>query len=379
MSGGRPRRLLHLLSGGTVGGCEQHVLSLLSHLDHERWEPWVAIFELQPDEAAPMGPRFREAGIRTIDLGARHRTDPLALLRLGRLLRRGGFDLIHAHSFRTELAGLLWGRLLGGVPVVRTVHNADEFYVTPRYAALARASARSVARTIVISDAVGRYLREKGRLTTDRMVRIYYGLDARGWTLEDGAVRAEKRSTTPSIGVVARLAPQKGHRVLFDAMPRVLERVPGVVARVVGHEELSTVAELRAYAAGRGVAAHVRFEGFCEDVPRLLSELDLFVLPSLWEGFGLVLLEAMAAGRPVVASAVGPIPEVVAAGETGLLVPPEDPVALADAIVRVLLNPDLADRLGRAGRRRVERCFGIERMVTQTEAVYQDLLWARGW
>jgi len=126
------------------------------------------------------------------------------------------------------------------------------------------------------------------------------------------------------------------------------------------------------------VAEHVRFEGFCEDVPRLLGELDLLVLPSLWEGFGLVLLEAMAAGRPVVASAVGPIPEVVADGETGLLVPPEDPAALADAIVRVLLDADLAARLGGAGRRRVERFFGIERMVAQTDAVYQELLGGRG-
>ena len=377
MSGGPRRRLLHLLSGGTVGGCEQHVLSLLSHLDRERWEPWVAVFEAQPDEAAPMAPRFREADVPTVDLGARRRTDPLALLRLGRLLRRGGFDLIHAHSLRTELAGLLWGRLLGGVPVVRTVHNTDELYVSPRYGALARASARLVARTIVISDAVGRYLHEKGGLASDSMVRIYYGLDVRSWELEAGRVKEGGRSAPPSIGVVARLAPQKGHRVLFDALPRVLERVPGVVVRVVGHEELSTVAELRAYAAGRGVAGHVRFEGFCEDVPRLLSELDLFVLPSLWEGFGLVLLEAMAAGRPVVASSVGPIPEVVVDGETGLLAPPEDPVALADAIVHVLLDPDLAERLGRAGRRRVEHCFGIERMVAQTDAVYQEVLAGR--
>ena len=174
--------------------------------------------------------------------------------------------------------------------------------------------------------------------------------------------------------MIARLAPQKGHRVLFDALPRVLERVPEARVRVVGHEELSTVAELRAYAAGRGVADRVAFEGFRGDVPSVLRELDLFVLPSLWEGFGLVLLEAMAAGRPVVASAVGPIPEVVVDGESGLLVPPGDPEALARAIVRVLEDAVLAERLGRAGRARVEQVFGLDRMVERTDALYQELV-----
>ena len=112
-------------------------------------------------------------------------------------------------------------------------------------------------------------------------------------------------------------------------------------------------------------------------MPALLADLDLFVLPSLWEGFGLVLLEAMAAGRPVVASAVGPVPEVVADGETGLLVPPGDPEALARAVVRVLRHPNLAARLGRAGRARAEAHFGLDGMVARTDALYRELLAGR--
>src|SRR5262245_32278146 len=97
----RPARVLHVLSGGTVGGCEMHVLALLSRLDRRRFEPWLACFEAEPDAATPMLPMFRAAVVRTIDLRARRRTDPGALLRFGRLLRRGHFDLVHAHSFRT--------------------------------------------------------------------------------------------------------------------------------------------------------------------------------------------------------------------------------------------------------------------------------------
>ena len=392
---GHKVRLLHLLSGCTVGGCERHVLSLLTHLDRERYEPWLAYFEAAPDEAAPMAPCFRAAGVRTVDLRAQRRTDPAAMLRLGRLIRGGGFDIVHAHSFRTELGAALWGRVVGRVPVVlRTVHNTDELYVRPGYSWLARASARRLDRIVVISDAVGKYLRDACGLPGEKMTRIYYGLDVKGWdpdlTLRPPSLKGRGSGSSsppfpsgkgarglgcpPTIGVVARLAPQKGHRVLLDALPRVLERVPETRVRIVGHEELSTVAELRAYAARRDVAEQVDFEGFRGDVASLLQEIDVLALPSLWEGFGLVLLEAMAAGRPVVASAVGPIPEVVVDGETGLLVPPGDSGALAEALVLVLQDGALAARLGRAGRARVERCFGLDRMVEQTHALYEELL-----
>jgi glycosyltransferase involved in cell wall biosynthesis len=295
------------------------------------------------------------------------------LLRFGRLLGRVHFDVVHAHSFRTELAAVFWGKLLRRAPtVVRTVHNTDDFYARAPYSILARASAAGLDRIVVISDAVGRHVRTVGRLPLDKLLRIYYGLDVTAWARRNGAI-ADVDGRPPTIGVVARLAPQKGHRVLFDALPRVRERIPDLRVRVVGHEELSTVAELRAYAELRGVGDCVRFEGFRADVAELLQELDLFVLPSLWEGFGLVLLEAMAAGRPVVASSVGPVPEIVLDGETGLLVPPGDPVRLADAIVCVLADRSLGDRLGRAGRARVEQRFALDDMVSRTDRLYQEL------
>jgi glycosyltransferase involved in cell wall biosynthesis len=374
----RPARVLHVLSGCTVGGCEQHVLALLARLDRTRFEPWLACFEAEPDEAAPMVPLFQAAGVRTIDLRATRRTDPAALWRFGRLLRKGQFDIIHAHSFRTELGSVLWGRLCGLAPIVmRTVHNVDDFYVSARYAALSQLSARGLNRIVAISDAVADYLREDARLPDERLVRIHYGIDPSPYRPD--AVPPSRRPAgdplrRPTVGVVARLAPQKGHAVLFDALPAVRQVVPDLHVRLVGHEELSTTAELRSRAAARGVEDIVTFEGFRADVADVLADLDVFVLPSLWEGFGLVLLEAMAAGRPVVASAVGPIPEIVVDGVTGLLVPPGDPAALADAITRLLLDPELAAAYGRAGRARVERELRVETMVARTEALYDELL-----
>jgi glycosyltransferase involved in cell wall biosynthesis len=146
-----------------------------------------------------------------------------------------------------------------------------------------------------------------------------------------------------------------------------------VQVRLIGHEELSTIAELRAYAESRGVAERIRFEGFQSNIAAVLSDADVKVLPSLWEGFGLVLLEAMAVGKPVVASAVDAVPEVVVDGETGLLVPPGQAEPLASAVVRVLTDRDFADRLGRAGRERVRERFALDQMVSETDAVYREL------
>jgi glycosyltransferase involved in cell wall biosynthesis len=374
--------VLHVLSGGTVGGCEQHVLALLSRLDRSRFEPWLACFEARPDDALPMLPLFKAAGVRTIDLRAHRRTDPAAMWRFGELVRRGRFDIVHAHSFRTELGSVLWGRVvgqaLGRAPlIVRSVHNIDEFYVSPRYARLSRLSAHGLDRIVAISDAVASYLRDEAALPDEKVVRIYYGIDPSPY--QPDILPPSRRPDGdplkhPTVGMVARLAPQKGHRVLFDALPSIRATIPNVHVRLVGHEELSTTADLMAYALQKEIANLVDFEGFRADIPRVMADLDVFVLPSLWEGFGLVLLEAMAAGRPVVASAVGPIPEIVVDGLTGLLVPPGDPAALAEAVIRLLRDPDLAAAYGRAGRARVERELRVDTMVAHTEALYEELL-----
>src|SRR5688572_19672148 len=325
-----------------------------------------------------MIPMFQAAGVRTIDLRARRRSDPAALWRLGQLLRRGQFDIVHTHSFRTELGSVLWGRLPKLAPiVVRTVHNVEEYHVSPRYATLSRLSARGLDRIVAISDAVAEFLRHDAALPEEKVVRIYYGIDPSPFQpdLPPPSRRPEGDPLRrPTIGVVARLAPQKGHRVLFDALPAVRAAIPEVYARLVGHEELSKAAELHAYAVERGVDDLVWFEGFRSDIAQVMADLDVFVLPSLWEGFGLVLLEAMAAGRPVVASAVGPIPEIVVDGVTGLLVPPGDPAALAEGIIRLLRDPDLAAAFGRAGRARVERELRVDTMVARTESLYDELL-----
>ena len=158
-------------------------------------------------------------------------------------------------------------------------------------------------------------------------------------------------------------------------MPLLLERVPRAHAVIAGSGDLEEY--LRDLALEVGVADRVHVLGPRRDVPALMHAIDVFAMPSIWEGFGLVLLEAMAAGRPIVASRVATIPEVVVDGETGVLVPPGDPLALAEALAGLAREPERAQAFGKAGRERLRTRFSIEKMVGDTELLYRELVESR--
>jgi glycosyltransferase involved in cell wall biosynthesis len=171
---------------------------------------------------------------------------------------------------------------------------------------------------------------------------------------------------------VSRLAPVKGHQYLISAMPEVLENVPNAKLVLVGDDELRN--ELEQQASNLGVTDSVIFAGLRHDVPELLAMSDLFVLSSINEGMGRVLVEAMAVDLPVVATKVGGVADVVVDGETGILVPSQNPKALASAIVGLLKDGNMRRRMGEAGRRRVNPAFGVEAMVRKIEGVYEELI-----
>jgi glycosyltransferase involved in cell wall biosynthesis len=172
------------------------------------------------------------------------------------------------------------------------------------------------------------------------------------------------------VGVVARLEPEKGHPTLLDAWPAVLRAVPDAYLLVVG--EGSRREPLEAQARELAIGQRVVFTGRRDDIPAVTAALDVAVLPSYREAQGLSILEAMALSRPVVATAVGGIPEVITDGESGLLVPPHDVEALSSAIVRLLTDHPLADTIARAGHDIVHDRFCVERMVHAVEAIYDE-------
>ncbi|MBV9598720.1 MAG: glycosyltransferase [Chloroflexi bacterium] len=370
-----PIRVLQLITSLERGGAENHVLALLTHADRSAFEFEVAVLRGEGELVAV----FRQAGIPVHLLRARTRLDAFALQRLTSLLRDGHFDILHSHLFRADIFGALAvGRLGDRAPLlVSTRHNDDRFFLNPFVGLVHYAVSARQDLIIAISDHIARFTVSRGVRHPSRVRRVYHGIEppvTRSLEREGRQIRADVGVGPDDflVGNVGRLALQKGQRHLIAAMPLLLERVPNAHAVIAGSGDLEDY--LRDLALEAGVADRVHVLGPRRDVPALMHAMDVFAMPSIWEGFGLVLLESMAAGRPVVASRVATIPEVVLDGETGLLVPAGDPVALAEALAQLAHAPETARALGEAGRQRVRQRFSIEKMVGDTELLYRELL-----
>jgi glycosyltransferase involved in cell wall biosynthesis len=367
--------VLQLITSLERGGAENHLLALLTHADRQAFDLETAVLSGEGE----LVPVFRQAGIPVHLLRARSRFDPLALGRLVRLLRAGHFDILHSHLFRADIyAGLAVGRLGERRPLlVSTRHNDDRFFLNPFVGLIHYGVSARQDLIIAISDHIARFTVSRGVRHPERVRRVYHGLEpplTQALEREGKHIRQELGIAADAflVGNVGRLALQKGQRHLIAAMPSLLERVPRARAIIAGSGDLEEY--LRELAQELGVADQVHVLGPRKDVPALMHAIDVFAMPSIWEGFGLVLLEAMAAGRPIVASRVATIPEVVVDGETGLLVPAGDPLALAEALAQLADEPEQATRFGEAGRERLRRQFSIEKMVGDTELLYRELL-----
>ena len=371
----RPIRVLQLITSLERGGAENHLLALLTHADRQAFEVETAVLSGEGE----LVPIFRQAGISVHLLRSRSRFDPLALRRLVRLLRDGHFDILHSHLFRADIyAGLAVARLGERRPLlVSTRHNDDRFFLNPFVGLVHYGVSARQDLIIAISDHIARFTVSRGVRHPERVRRVYHGLEppvTKALEREGQHIRQELGISPDEflVGNVGRLALQKGQRHLIAAMPLLLERVPRAHAIIAGGGDLEDY--LRELASEIGVAERIHVLGPRKDVPALMHAIDVFVMPSIWEGFGLVLLEAMAAGRPIVASRVATIPEVVVDGETGLLVPAGDPLALASALADLAEQPARAARMGEAGRERLRRQFSVEKMVGDTELLYRELL-----
>lgn len=360
----RPR-ILQLLATGGNGGAQESYTGLLLGLDRRRYE--VRALSLSAGSAVQ---RLRGLGIavEVID----ETDDATAVRELAAWLRREEIDLLHAHMFRAEVVGTR-AAVAAGTPVVAATVHSSRVRSVNDVRALAALTA-SMDRLIVPSAAIERKVRAEGRGGA-RFSIIPNGVDlSRFATPTRCAFRREFRIPpgAPLVGVVARLEAEKGHRYLVEAWPAVLAAVPDAWLALVG--EGSELEALRRRARALRVSGRVLFTGRRDDVSALTADLTVAVLPSLREAQGISILEAMARGVPVVATAVGGIPEVIASGTDGLLVPPADPVALAAGIVRLLQDPGLRQRMGEAGHRTVADRFSIDAMVRRIERVYDEEL-----
>ncbi len=287
-------------------------------------------------------------------------------------------DILHAHMTRAALATVPLARIAKVPVVVQSCHGREgwrrnwasrQFWVD-------RGLAKWTDATIAVSESTKRYLITEKKLDPGKIVVISNGRNLNG-SPPDPAYLARLRQTLglvtggPVVGVFARLEEQKGHRFLLDALPAVRERVGAVTVLLVGDGRLRSALENRVEELG--LAKTVTFTGYREDAIQLMALCDLVVLPSLYEGMPLVPIEAAILGKAVVATAVEGTSEVIADGLTGILVPPRNPPALAQGIVRLILNPGLRNEMGKRGRARARELFSQERHLRDTAACYEGL------
>lgn len=361
--------MLHVITTASIGGAERHLLELMKLLPKDRFEITLAFFKEEAHEARSLVPDFRATGIRVVDLRMKSGLDPRPLWRLLRLVVRFRPDIVHTHLYRADIAGTTIARLLRVPVVVASVHNLDLETNYQRIKPMVLSAYRRASGVIAISHAVRRQLIESYGLQESQVRTIHYGLDTNDWPAPD---RSQNQDAV--LGTVGRLAYQKGYDVLLSALSKVSVALPSIHLRIIGHDDEGLRRKLEDQAKDLNVVRHVAFEGFSDSIRRELLDMDVFVLASRWEGFGLVLLEAMAAGLPVVATKVGPIPEICLEDVTALLVPPNDAEALADALQRLAVDTELRTRLGAAGRQRFLESFSSSVTAKKTISVYEELL-----
>jgi glycosyltransferase involved in cell wall biosynthesis len=370
-------RILHVITTLDVGGAEMHILHQVR--GQVARGHGVRVAYLLGD--GTLVEDFRRAGAEWVGCVGKGLGFPWRLRR-----HLGWCELVHSHLLRADFATALTATALGARrKLVAGKHNDEQALTRPLVSRLHGLIGNLPVRTIALSDHVRRFIENHGRVRPEKLTRIYYGLDREPFesaaamsTQERDVARAEFGFGPEDVVFicVARFAPQKAHEVLIEAHASARESSAARLLLVGGDPFGDGVERARAAAEQHGVLADGTcvFAGIRRDVPRLMAAADVFVMASRWEGLGLVFLEAMATGLPILSTNVSAIPEVVIDGQTGRLVPPDDPVRLGQAMLELAADPGLRASMAEAGRARVREEFGLDRMVDETLALYAEVV-----
>jgi glycosyltransferase involved in cell wall biosynthesis len=371
-----PLRVLHVQKIARMGGSERHLLTLLPALREAGVDARILVPAAQ--EADQVIAPLRARRVPTTVVRAGPDFNPLLIGALVREIRSFRPDLLHTHLIHADLHGQLAAGL-ARVGRVSSVHSTPAFYRREPYRAMARAAGRFSGATIAISEHVRRFVEDLRLARARRIEVVPYGIDASEWPLsqpERDRARAALglASDDVAVGIAARMIRGKGHAFLLDAHRAAAQRNPRLRLVMAGDGPLRQGLERDATRSANG---SVRFLGYLSDVRAFMNACDVLAFPTepaLGEGFGLAALEAMASGRPVVATAVGSLPELVKARETGILVTPGAVDELSAALLELAGDGRLRAEMGGRAQIRARTVFSVEAMVDRTLAVYARAL-----
>ena len=374
-------RVLNVVPTLMCGGTENQFMTLARQLDRTRFDVEFACLRRWGgfvDELIQRRIPLTEYPVSTFRSVSAVRQQA----RLARHIRRRDVQIVHAYNFYGNVFATPPARLVAPVTIASIRDRAP--YLTPMQKRVQRYACQFADCILVNADAVKDWLIGEG-YDSSKISVIRNGVDLARFDNPPAPVELRRQlhvaDDTPLVGVISRLTRLKGLEHFLEAAAMIKARVPNVRFLVVGETspmDQGYLGDLQRYAERCGVAPYVTFTGLRTDVPALLASLTVSVMPSLNEALSNVVLESMASGAPTVATAVGGTPEAIVDGVTGLLVPPAESAAIADAVVHLLTDASLAQQLGRAGRGHIADHFSVRRMVRSTEDLYTELLERKG-
>jgi glycosyltransferase involved in cell wall biosynthesis len=367
-------KVLRIVPSLEVGGVEKTLLSLLPRLKKEGFDVSVCCLYKRDDLAKDM----ERMGIPIHFIGMRPQIDfDLRYLRgiykLIKFLKKEKIQIVHTHMYKANTPGRI-AAIFARVPVIIVnEHNIDD-WKNPFQIFTDRVLANFTSKIVTVSDAVRKFYIKKG-IPAHKLITIHNGVDLDRFKVNVDADRKKEEfginSSDFVVGTISRIEPQKGHKYLIDAASTVRKEFPNVKFLIVGTGSLKN--KLKKYVKNKGLEKDIIFTDKRKDIPEILSIMDVFALPSLREGFSISLLEAMAAGRVVVATDVGGNLEVIDNGENGFIIPANSPRILAEKIIKILKDQKLRNRIGKNAQEKV-REFSIDNMASKTMELYNKML-----
>jgi len=367
-------KLLRIITWLPVGGIEKRLVRVLSLL-RDKYDITVCCIR---DKQGAYENDLENIGIRVCKIHMRSRLDPVGLYRLYKFMKNEKFDIVHTHMYRSNTPGRIAAKFAGIPVIIANLHNIDT-WKTRKHFLIDRVLSRVTDKIIAVSDAVKEFNIKNSGIKPNKFVTIYNGIDIeefnKGFDYQSKREEIGIREDELLVGIFARLYSQKGHKYFLEAASKINKAIDNVTFMIVGEGPLEY--ELKEQAMQLGIRGKVIFTGLRHDIPELLHIIDVSVLSSFIEGFSNIILESMAAEKPVVATDVGGNSEAVIDGKTGFIVPPANSDKLANAIMKILNDKQLRIDMGRKAREHVKK-FSLQEMARQTDLLYKDCLSRKG-
>jgi len=373
----QPVNILHVISKLPVGGVENQLLMLLRKYDRKKLSPLVCSLS----DKGEIGEELEEAGIEVIPLKKlKHRFDWTIVKDIYSIIKTRNIKIVRTHQYHANLYGRLAAWLAKVPCIVASVHNVYTRDKKFHRRIINKFLARFTDKVVAVSETVKKDILKYDGLAEDKIMVIYNGIDLNSFSDANRNLMRSKLGISSEaivVGTVGRLTLQKGQKYLIDAVSTLREKFPQIVLLFVGDGPLRD--ELGNHIKTLGIDMNVIFLGTRRDIPQILSAMDIFVLPSLWEGLPSALIEAMASGKPIIATDIPPIKEIVNSEKVGILVPPKNSTAIADSIEFLLHDKSIAENISNTAKEKVFSIFNIETTAKHYTDLFKNVLREKGW